>query len=396
MNLTLTYADEANELDRFLELACLTYGGDHEQRRVEARRLLTEYPTFSEQNLFSIACCGNVDLLKRKLESGEITTEEFNTPGGPMAWEPLLYACYSRVEMPGGSTLAVAKLLLENGAHPNAHYMWGGQYKFTALTGVFGEGESGPKQQPPHSEFESLAKLLLEAGADPNDSQALYNRMFTPGSRCLEMLLEYGLSPAAKNNWMNQEAGKLVPNEDLTLVYQLRWAIDKQHHDRVKMILDAGIDVNHQSPTEENQNSFLKAAMLAGNTTAAQLLIDAGAEQPQLSTSEQFVAAVNSGDTEAAKALLQQAGNDADELRSRLPDLLMGAAGSNRIPVAKCALDLGVDVNVMLNATALHQAAWHGHGEMKEFLLAAGADPTLRDPKHNATPDDWARHSGNA
>ena len=50
--------------------------------------------------------------------------------------------------------------------------MWGGDCRFTALTGAFGEGEQGPVNQPPPPEWEAFARLLLDAGADPNDGQA--------------------------------------------------------------------------------------------------------------------------------------------------------------------------------------------------------------------------------
>src|SRR5207237_1397805 len=64
---------------------------------------------------------------------------------------------------------------------------------FTALTGAFGEGEGGPARQPRHPYSVELATALLDAGADPNDGQALYNRMFTPDDDWLALLFRYGL-----------------------------------------------------------------------------------------------------------------------------------------------------------------------------------------------------------
>ena len=74
-----------------------------------------------------------------------------NAKGGALRWEPLLYACYSRMDgnLSKGSTLEVARLLLAHGADPNAGFLWGATYAFTALTGAFGEGEDGINQ-PPH------------------------------------------------------------------------------------------------------------------------------------------------------------------------------------------------------------------------------------------------------
>lgn len=45
-------------------------------------------------------------------------------------------------------------------------------------------------------------------------------------------------------------------------------------------------------------------------------------------------------------------------------------------------------------ATPLHWAALHGHAEVAERLLAAGADPQLRDSTFSATPRGWAEHAG--
>ena len=91
------------------------------------------------------------------------------------------------------------------------YYMWGGQYKFTALTGVFGQGEGGPVNQPEHPDCVAFARALLDAGASPNDSQAAYNRCFEPDNTCFELLLEYGLSSGDRNNWLINEDDRLLP-----------------------------------------------------------------------------------------------------------------------------------------------------------------------------------------
>ena len=100
-------------------------------------------------------------------------------------------ACIARS---GHNPLEVAKLLLASGADPNAYFSHPYGSIFTALTGALGEGERGPENQPPHRQSEELARLLLDEGANPNDGQALYNRMFRheAGNRCIELLLSYG------------------------------------------------------------------------------------------------------------------------------------------------------------------------------------------------------------
>lgn len=58
---------------------------------------------------------------------------------------------------------------------------------------------------------------------------------------------------------------------------------------------------------------------------------------------------------------------------------------------------VGVDPNARDDAngaTALHEAAWRGSVDRARALLAAGADPSIRDRTYDATPQAWARHNG--
>jgi len=49
-----------------------------------------------------------------------------------------------------------------------------------------------------------------------------------------------------------------------------------------------------------------------------------------------------------------------------------------------------------VGATALHLAVGCGRREPIELLLAAGADPSIRDERYDATPAGWAEHFGDA
>jgi Ankyrin repeat len=42
--------------------------------------------------------------------------------------------------------------------------------------------------------------------------------------------------------------------------------------------------------------------------------------------------------------------------------------------------------------TPLHLAAAEGHAEVVRLLLAAGADPTIRDSKHDGDAAGWAEY----
>ena len=213
----------------FLHLACLNYHHDRPVFRQRAREMLVRDPSLAERDIWHAACVGAADEVARMLDADPSLIE---ARGGWFDWEPLLYAAYARLDLPGRSTLTVARQLVERGANPNAFYMWGGDCRFTALTGAFGEGEQGPVNQPPHPEWEEFARLLLDAGAGPNDGQALYNRMFIRDDRCLEMLLEYGLNCEHRINW---RSGK-----GRVLDYQLDWAVRNNHVARAELLVEHG------------------------------------------------------------------------------------------------------------------------------------------------------------
>jgi hypothetical protein len=90
------------------------------------------------------------------------------------------------------------------------------------------------------------------------------------------------------------------------------------------------------------------------------------------------------------------------ELRER-PWLIVWAASRGRPAAAALLLDLGVDVNALGRAdvpgeqpwqTALHTAAGDGNLDLLRLLLAAGADPNLRDNRFNGTAHGWAVYHG--
>src|SRR5262249_53880071 len=129
--------DDAN---RFLRLACITYSdGDHPSRRDRARQIFAEKPHLAKVSIYTAAAVGDVKAVADFLAKNA----DVHAKGGPFDWQPLLYAAYSRLdsEAEEHSTLEAARLLIEQGADPNAGFLWEGGYLFTALTGVLGLGE---------------------------------------------------------------------------------------------------------------------------------------------------------------------------------------------------------------------------------------------------------------
>lgn len=171
------------------------------------------------------------------------------TRGGPFGWEPLLYLCYSRVDAPHGDAIAAATVLLDAGADPNAGYLWRGlSTPFTALTGVFGEGEQGARRQPRHPSATALATLLLQRGAHPVDQQTLCNRMFGADNSHLELLFSHGLADAGPSPW-EQLLGSAMESRDQMWRRQLEWAGAHGFSARLDLLAGNGVDVSGVSVT---------------------------------------------------------------------------------------------------------------------------------------------------
>lgn len=381
---------------RFLDLVCLHYGSqpDRIERFREAAALLEAHPQIAGHSIHTAAATGDAAAVADWLDRDPALLEQ---KGGFHHWTPLIYAAYARP--PGVSTLAVGLLLLARGADPNAHYMWGGQYRFTALTGVFGQGEGGPVNLPEHPDCEVFARALLDAGAHPNDGQAAYNRCFEPGDLCLSLLLEYGLNPEHPLNWLQEPGGAAQPGT--TMGFQLINAIRRGFLSRVKLLLDHGADPNLPDNTYETLTKGhppLAAARLLGETAIAEALLAAGADPDDLQGIDAVQAALMAGDVAGAQAVLEvqpdlQAGLQAG-LAARAGEMLDTAANAGNHSALRAMIEIGFDLSPPGARGPLHAAAWNGDIETAKLLIAAGADPSVRDPDHDSPPMGWALHAG--
>ncbi|MGH6810538.1 MAG: ankyrin repeat domain-containing protein, partial [Ensifer adhaerens] len=257
--------------NRFLALATASYFADiaaDPERYAQAKALLDEHPEIAGESIHVAAALGDAEAIDRWLDKDPKLTGK---RGGPYDWEPLLYAAYARV--PSRSSLAAGERLVARGADANAFWMDDGQYRFTALTGVFRQGEAGKERQPEHPDCIAFAELLLKAGAKANDSQALYNRMFEPDNTCIRLLLRHGLSAKDRNNWLVREDGQLIENSERVFDYQLVWALEKKMADRVRLLVEHGADINR---TVKGRTPY-QWAELGGDAALAEYLVAHGA-----------------------------------------------------------------------------------------------------------------------
>ena len=268
--------------DRFCALACLRYDAtDAPPRWAQAAE---STPAAAEMHIWAAAAAADRDLLARLLKAAPMAAD---TAGGPFGWTPLMYLAYSRV--PQRDSLAAAATLLDAGADPDAGYLWRGMSTpFTVLTGVFGEGEQGPRRQPRHPQAAALAELLLTRGAHPVDQQTLYNRMFRADDSHLEQLFAHGLADAGPGPW-ERRLGEAMETRTQMWQRQMSWAAEHGFLDRLALLGRHGIDISgvepvvHQPPEDPDARdaggaTALHHAAWAGDLERIEQLLAAGAD----------------------------------------------------------------------------------------------------------------------
>jgi ankyrin repeat protein len=384
--------DAKSRVDVFLRLACLTYSGFHPSPK-NARRMLADQPELAQANIYAAAAAGDSDSVGAMLDRDGTL---LNRKGGPFTWEPLLYACYSRVQAEGGrSTLDVVRLLLSRGADPNAGFLFEGSYAFTALTGAFGRGEDWPNQAP-HPDCEAIAKLLLEAGADPNDAQTLYNRHFRDSDDHLTILFAYGLGHEKGGPWITRLNDQQF-NPASLLVIELCAAAQHGFFERVKLLVGHDVSVNGRSL--RTGRTAYEEAVRAGHDAIGDYLLQHGATRVDLDPLETFAIACIAGHHDEVRARLASDPTLLERLghHGRM-NMLHRAVESRQRDGIRLIVGFGVDINQMvpgtgMDRTVLHNAAGWGGVDMVRFLVELGADPHLGDLTYHAKAIGWALYN---
>jgi hypothetical protein len=382
-------SDEAAVIDEFLRLACLNYGDDDPERLRRAGALLEQYDWLPTATVHTIAATGEVHAA-RELLAGD--PAQGSWVGGPHRWEPLLYLTYARLPLSEGrSPLAVAQLLLQHGADPNAGYLWEGLVPpFTALTGAFGGGGTIPR----HPQELALARLLLEAGADANDGQAIYNLAGDGRRDWLDLLLEFGLGTGDGGPW-RRRFGERQDSPREMVEDLLMSSCSHGFTDRVRTLLTRGVNPEGRGsrhPIYQGRRPVQEAA-LNGHLEVVSELVGAGASWEHDDVDE-LLAAATAGDRAAVERVLAADPGVREQAIARCPDQLVRAAEQGGYEAVAVLIELGFDVNAMGRTAPLHEAAMRGDVPVIRLLLEHGADPNQRDTGYDATPAGWAEHHG--
>lgn len=395
-------------VNRFLEAACPDHHvrglPDHERARHTATRLLQRHPEIAHVSFHTAVVCGDLAAVERALaQRPELANEK--SPGlspyramvggtgdlfhemGAKGWEPLLYLCFTRLPLESvtENAVAIARLLLDHGADPNAHFAAGGS-SYTPLVGAIGEGE---ERRPPHQCRDELVRLLLERGAEPYDMQVIYNLGFTADYRWyLRLIHERSVQLGRKADWDDPEWSMLsMGNYGTGARWLLGHAIENDDLALVEWCLEHGASPS-SAPAKDSrfhQGSLYEQAMELGHDEIAELLARHGAERRRVTRTpmDLLVADCLRLDREAVRRCLEA---HPEYLGSHEP--LIAAAERDRADVVELLLDVGMspDVENAQRERPLHHAAYNNAVAAARVLIDRGAAIDPVEQNYGNTP----------
>jgi ankyrin repeat protein len=413
------FAQADDLVSRFLDNACPDHhvrgGTDHLRARHTAMRLLEHSPDIARASFYTAVVCGDLDAVTRALAadpglavraSGGASPERTEGAGegdlvkrdwGPKGWEPLLYLCFTRLPLPAveANAVAIARLLLDLGANPNAHFMAGGS-RYTPLVGAIGEGEEG---RPAHSQRDALVRLLLERGANPYDVQVMYNIHF--GGEVLwylKLVYEHTRRQGRGADWNDPEWRMFDQGGYGTGSYwHLAIAVEHNDLELAEWCLAHGATPNPELPTGSGgwTRALYEEALIRGRLELAELLVRHGAVRTALPPDPNvtLVAACARADLPAIR---REIAARPELVRESAP--LFAATELNRRDAAELLLDLGTspDVESPEGERALHIAAYSDSVDVAKLLIARGAEVDAIGRKYGNTPLGGAMHCQSA
>jgi len=387
---------DAARVAHFLEFACWDHTvhgrGSYAMTESAALRIVQKHPEIARNGLSAAVVCGELAAVERILaKQPELATQ----PGGSRRWEPLLYLCYGRVALDAvrDKAVAIARLLLDRGANPNAYYP-AGDAIYSTLVGIAGEGE---QDASPHPMREPLYQLLIERGAELYDIQVLYNTHFHGDVLWwLELTHAHAARTGRLKDWANPDWPMFsMGGYGSGARFLLSIAIHKNDVALADWLLTHGANPDAAPARDErlSKRSLYEDAVVAGREEIAALLRRHGATPrvPLLADEEAFIAACLRLDRAAAKAALD---GHPEYLMS--PKAMFAAAARDRADVVALLIDLGtsVDIQDAHRQRALHVAAAHDARAVAALLIRRGAEVDARETQWKAVPIGYAARHG--
>jgi uncharacterized protein len=345
-----------------------------------AGRFLAHYPGLAQHSFYTAIVCGNIDYVKRALHEQPLLARQ---KGGPKGWEPLHYLCFTRLNHPpsNDNAPAMARLLLEHGAHANAYFM-AGDSLYTPFTGVVGEGE---EDRPPHARRDELMQLLFQFGAEPFDVQVFYNVHFHGDIIwLLEAIYAHTLELGRGDVWSERDWPMIdMGGYGLGARYLMTVAINKNDLRLARWLLEHGANPNAAPATDPRwaKTTLHEEAMVRGRTGIADLLVQYGAPesgaQPWPDPWPLHSAAKTNNVKEVARLLDEGYPIEAERTNGCKERPLHDAAYANALDTARLLLERGAEIDPVETCwdnTPLGGAAHYWYTEMMELLGNRSSD----------------------
>ncbi|KAF7446386.1 ankyrin repeat domain containing protein [Pyrenophora tritici-repentis] len=168
----------------------------------------------------------------------------------------------------------------------------------------------------------------------------------------------------------------------LGVPFEMQAASYRGHEQVVKMLLDAGADINAQGG---NHGNALQAASLRGHKQVVKMLLDKGVDINAQSGNHgnALQAASEGGHKQVVKMLLDN-GADINAQGGEYGNALQAASARGHEQVVKTLLDNGADINAQGGyfGNALQAASLRGHEQVVKMLLDNGADINAQSGNH--------------
>ncbi len=340
-----------------------------------ARALLDADPELARHDVACACATGEADEVSRRLVARPAAVSE---PTGPNGWQPILYACFSRLlrgdpeRAPG--IREVVRRLLAAGADPNAWFTNDDRWLQVALYGA--AGIAGDPE---------LTRMLLEAGADPTDdrdgyhgNEILYHACEFPDPTCARLVIEAG----SRQDLVDYDLGRALnfPNPEMVEMFcahgaradagHLHQAVWRRRRPRtVAALLDAGAPID--APDERGLTA-LRVAVRWGEGGVAEVLRERGADAGLVAEEDRAIGTYLSGNGGGPPRGLPS---------SALHEMLMAAIEGGYVEAMVRMLDAGagVDGDPDSEEIPLGHTCWRGRVQMTRELLDRSAALTFRD-----------------